>query len=173
MKVVLAGASGFLGQALARDLITHGHRLVQLVRRDPIGPTEIRWRPERGQLDPATIAGADAVIGLSGAGIEDRRWNSAYKQVLRDSRVRPTATIATTIAGLPAAERPRVLISASAVGFYGERDDDELTEQSSRGRGYLADLVGDWEGRPGPPRKPEYASSPYVPGSCWPDPEGC
>lgn len=145
MKVVLAGASGFLGRAIMADLISHGHRVSQLVRRSPSAGHEVEWHPERGELDPAALAGADAVISLSGAGISDKRWSAAYKRELRDSRVQPTTTIATTIAGLDAAVRPPALLSASAIGFYGERGDEPLPEGATKGAGFLADLVLDWE----------------------------
>jgi uncharacterized protein (TIGR01777 family) len=145
VKVVLAGASGFLGQALARDLIAHGHRIVTLVRRPPRSGTEVEWRPERGELDPAALAGSDAVVSLSGAGIADKRWTDAYKKTLLDSRVQPTTTIATTLAGLDPERRPGVFLSASAIGFYGERGDEVLAEGSARGSGFLPELVVQWE----------------------------
>lgn len=145
MKVVLAGASGFLGRAIMADLISHGHRVSQLVRRPPSAGHEVEWHPERGELDPAALAGADAVISLSGAGISDKRWSEAYKRELRDSRVQPTTTIATTLAGLDPAERPGTLLSASAIGFYGERGDEPLPEGATKGAGFLADLVLEWE----------------------------
>ena len=145
MKVVLAGASGFLGQAIMADLISHGHRVSQLVRRAPSAAYEVEWHPERGELDPAALAGAAAVISLSGVGISDQRWTPAYKRELRDSRVQPTTTIATTLAGLDDSERPATLLSASAIGFYGERGDEPLPEGAAKGTGFLADLVLDWE----------------------------
>lgn len=145
MKVVLAGASGFLGRAIMADLISHGHRVSQLVRRRPSAAHEVEWHPDRGELDPAALAGADAVISLSGAGISDKRWSEAYKRELRDSRIQPTTTIATTIAGLDPAERPAALLSASAIGFYGERGDEPLPEGATKGDGFLADLVLEWE----------------------------
>ncbi len=145
MKVVLAGASGFLGKALTTDLRAHGHEIVSLVRRTPTNPQEREWHPERAELDPAVLAGADAVICLSGAGISDKRWNAAYKRELRDSRIQPTSTIAATLAGLDEAERPKTFLSASAIGFYGERGDQPLPEGASRGEGFLANLVVEWE----------------------------
>ncbi|CAN5406141.1 TIGR01777 family oxidoreductase [soil metagenome] len=145
MKVVLAGGSGFLGQAIAQDLILHGHRITSLVRRAPSSPSEVQWYPERGELDPGALAGADAVISLSGAGIGDKRWTPEYKRLLLESRVQPTTTIATTLAGLDPAQRPGVLLSASAIGYYGERGDQPLPEGAARGTGFLADLVLQWE----------------------------
>ncbi|MEO6500729.1 MAG: TIGR01777 family oxidoreductase [Jatrophihabitantaceae bacterium] len=145
MKVVVAGASGFLGKALVTDLRGHGHQVSTLVRRSPVSESEFEWHPERGELDPLTLAGADAVISLSGAGIADKRWTPAYQQVLVQSRVQPTTTLARTMAGLPAELRPGSFLSASAVGYYGERGDEPLTESSAAGTGFLADLVREWE----------------------------
>jgi uncharacterized protein len=150
VKVVMAGASGFLGRAIAKDLIQHGHRITTLVRRPASTPAEFEWHPERGELDPSVFAAADAVISLSGAGIGDKRWTPEYKQVLRESRVQPTTTIATTLAGLPEHRRPTVFLSASAIGFYGERGDQPLPEGAARGMGFLAELVAEWEGATAP-----------------------
>jgi len=146
VKVIIAGASGFLGHALQRELIANGHRVSVLVRRPAQSATEIEWHPERHLLAPATLADADAVIGLSGAGIEGKRWNPAYKKLLRDSRVDATTTIANALAALEESRRPAVFVSASAVGYYGERGDEVLDEAAGRGEGFLADLVAEWEG---------------------------
>lgn len=145
MKVLIAGASGFLGKALAADLATHGHSVNTLVRRPATSASEFEWHPERGELDSATLQGVDAIISLSGAGIGDKRWNAAYKQELLDSRMQPTATIAATLAGLPPERRPRAFLSASAIGYYGERGDQPLSETAGVGTGFLADLVQQWE----------------------------
>ena len=106
MRIVMAGASGFLGTHLSRRLTQDGHEIVQLVRREPFGPEQRRWWPERGELDPAALADADAVINLAGAGVEDKRWTESYKDIMRSSRLDPTETIAATLAALPADERP-------------------------------------------------------------------
>ncbi|MGX7680495.1 TIGR01777 family oxidoreductase [Jatrophihabitans sp. DSM 45814] len=145
MKVVLAGASGFLGQAVAKDLILHGHRITALVRRAASSPAESEWHPEQEVLDPAALAGADAVISLSGAGIGDKRWTPGYKQVLLQSRLQPTGTIARALAAMSPEDRPGVWLSASAIGFYGERGDQPLPEDAAAGTGFLADLVSQWE----------------------------
>jgi uncharacterized protein (TIGR01777 family) len=145
VKVVLAGASGFLGQALAQDLISHGHRITRLVRRPPDSATEVEWHPERGALDPESLAGADAIISLSGAGIGDKRWTPEYKRILHDSRVQPTQTIAAALASLDPARRPKSLISASAIGYYGERGEQPLPESATTGTGFLAEMVAHWE----------------------------
>ena len=145
MKVVLAGASGFLGSALQADLASHGHTITTLVRRAPADSSEVRWDPAAGELDPAVLAGADAVISLSGVGISDKRWTPAYKKLLLTSRTEPTGTIARTLAALPEADRPGTWLSASAVGYYGERGDQSLPEGAAAGTGFLAKLVVDWE----------------------------
>jgi len=146
MKVLIAGASGFLGHALRAELIAHRHLVHTLVRHAPRSKNEIEWHPERGELDPAVLRGFGAVIGLSGAGIGDKRWTPEYKQTLIDSRVQPTALLATTLASLPADQRPKTFISASAIGVYGERGDQVLPESAAAGTGFLADLVVKWEG---------------------------
>lgn len=146
MKVLVAGASGFLGQALSKELIAHRYLVHTLVRRAPTAGTELEWHPERGELDPAVLRGFGAVIGLSGVGISDKRWTPAYKQRLLDSRVQPTSTIASALAELPEAERPAVFINASAIGYYGDRGDQPLSESATAGSGFLADLVLQWEG---------------------------
>lgn len=145
MKLVLAGASGFLGTALMADLRDAGHQVHTLVRRRPAGGTEFEWHPERGELDPQVLSGSDAVICLSGAGIADKRWTEDYQQELVQSRLQPTSTIARTLAELPPEQRPATFVSASAIGYYGERGDQPLPETAVAGTGFLADLVRRWE----------------------------
>jgi uncharacterized protein (TIGR01777 family) len=150
VRLTLAGASGFLGQALLGRLSEDGHQVQLLVRRPPQLPTESEWHPETGELDPAALAGQDAVISLSGAGIGDKRWTRSYKRLLLDSRLQPTSTIANTIARLTESERPAAFISASAIGYYGDRGDEPLSESAGQGSGYLADLVSQWEAATAP-----------------------
>ncbi|HEY0168957.1 MAG TPA: TIGR01777 family oxidoreductase [Jatrophihabitans sp.] len=145
MKVVVAGASGFIGKALVIDLRGHGHEVSTLVRRSPASESEFQWHPERGELDPLALGDADAVISLSGAGVGDKRWNEAYRQVLVQSRVQPTTTIARALAELPAELRPQSFLSASAIGYYGDRGDEPLPESATGGAGFMADLVRRWE----------------------------
>jgi uncharacterized protein (TIGR01777 family) len=147
MRVLIAGASGFLGTKLVRDLTTGGHEVRRLVRRPPRGADETRWDPARGQLDASTVESADAVINLSGANI-NRRWTEAYKRKLVDSRVSATTTLATAIAG--ADRKPAVLVSASGVHAYGDPGDRPVDEQSPRGTGFLADLCRKWEAATAP-----------------------
>jgi uncharacterized protein (TIGR01777 family) len=145
VNVLIAGASGFLGRALTRELTEHGHRVHALVRRPAKTSSEIEWHPDRGSIDPDTLRGYAAVIGLSGAGIGDRRWTPAYKQVLVDSRVQPIGVLAKALAFLPIAQRPQTFLSASAVGYYGNRGDELLPETGGAGSGFLAELVVRWE----------------------------
>jgi len=149
MKYVLAGASGFLGQALARDLSADGHDVVRLVRRTPSSPGELRWDPARGELDVAAIADADVLINLAGANI-GRPWTPTYRKTLRESRVTTTATLANAAAQL---ERRPTLITQSGIGGYGlDRGTEILTEDTPLGDGFLADVVRVWEGALAPAR---------------------
>jgi uncharacterized protein (TIGR01777 family) len=150
MKVVLAGSSGLLGSHLRQRLVGDGHEIVQLVRRPPTDRSEQPWQPDTGDLDPAVLAGADAVVNLAGAGIEDKRWNEAFKQLLITSRVRPTGTLARAIAGLSESDRPKVMVSASAIGFYGETGDALVEEDTPAGTGFFPGLCQAWEAATGP-----------------------
>ena len=142
MKIIISGASGLIGKPLVKKLSLAGHEVVQLVRRIP-NANESRWNPATGQIDASVIDGADAVIHLSGAGIGDRRWTTKYKQELVESRTKSTALLASTIANC--ATKPSVFLSGSAIGIYGPRGDEELTEQSSNGSSFLADICKQWE----------------------------
>jgi uncharacterized protein len=147
MRVVLAGASGLIGTALRDSLRADGHPVTALVRRAP-AEGEARWDPGRHELDPAVLAGADAVVCLSGAGVGDHRWTDSYKQVLLRSRLDSVGTIADTLAGLD--DGPPVLVSASAVGYYGDTGEREVDENGPRGAGFLAELCEQWEAATGP-----------------------
>lgn len=143
MRVVVAGSHGLIGSALVEHLRTDGHDVRRLVRREPRGDGEIGWDPDAGRLDPAHLAGADAVVNLGGAGVGDRRWTEAYRRTILQSRTRPTALLARTMGQAP--DGPRILLQGSAVGYYGDRGDEVLTEASPRGAGFLADVVEAWE----------------------------
>jgi uncharacterized protein (TIGR01777 family) len=145
MRILMAGASGFLGTRLADRLRGAGHDVTLLVRRPAQRPDEATWQPSQGQLDPHLVAGMDAVINLAGAGVGDKRWTAAYKGLIRSSRVDSTGTIARTIAQLPAEDRPRTLLQSSAVGWYGDTGDREVTEEAPAGSGFLADVCRVWE----------------------------
>jgi uncharacterized protein (TIGR01777 family) len=148
MRVVLTGASGLIGTALADSLRADRHAVTRLVRRAQSGADEVSWRPDKGELDPAALAGADAVVCLSGAGVGDRRWTAAYKATLLSSRLDSVGTVARTMAGLDSG--PRVLLSASAVGYYGDTGDREVDESAPRGAGFLAEMCGHWEAATAP-----------------------
>ncbi|MFI9640238.1 TIGR01777 family oxidoreductase [Micromonospora sp. NPDC051925] len=145
MRILMAGASGFLGTRLVDRLTADGHQVTRLVRRSPRTPDERRWDPAAGQLDPAVVAGAEAVVNLAGAGVGDKRWSDDYRRVIRSSRVDSTTTLAVTIAGLPAADRPRALLNASAVGWYGNTGDRVVEEDAPAGEGFLSDVCRVWE----------------------------
>ncbi len=141
MRVVVAGASGFVGGHLVPALRAAGHDVTTLVRRAPRSSGEAAWDPVSGLLPAAPVRSADVVINLCGAGVGDRRWTSARKRELRDSRLGPTRLLA------QACRRHSVpaLINASAVGYYGDRGDEVLTEADGPGDGFLARLCVDWE----------------------------
>jgi uncharacterized protein len=145
MRILLAGASGFLGTRLVEHLRGQGHEITRLVRRPARSADEVPWQPSAGQLDPAPVAAADAVINLAGAGVGDKRWTASYKSRLRSSRVDSTGTIARAIKNLPAADRPSVLLNASAVGWYGDTGDRVVTEDAPAGTTFLADVCRVWE----------------------------
>lgn len=148
MRVAVSGASGFIGSALVPHLRSAGHDVVRLVRRESASADEIRWDPARGTVDLDRLAGVDAVVNLSGAGVGDHRWTDAYKRQILDSRVDSTRTIATAMAGLD--PRPRVLVSASAIGYYGDTGDRVVDENAPAGQGFLADVVQAWEAAAAP-----------------------
>jgi uncharacterized protein (TIGR01777 family) len=148
MQVAITGASGLIGRALAGSLRADGHTVRPLVRRPSDDPGAVRWDPAAGTIDAAALEGVDAVVNLAGAGIGDKRWSEDRKRELHDSRTRSTDLLARTLAGL--ARRPGVLLSGSAIGFYGSRGDDVLTEVSAPGDDFLAGLVADWEGAAAP-----------------------
>jgi uncharacterized protein (TIGR01777 family) len=143
MKIVLSGGSGLIGTALLPVLQQSGHEVIRLVRHEPSSPGEVRWDPLNGRLNPADLEGVDAAIHLSGAGVGSRRWTKAYRRTLLDSRVKSTTLLAQTLAKL--SPQPKVLLSGSAVGYYGDTGDELLDESGRRGKGFLADLVLDWE----------------------------
>ncbi len=142
MRVVISGSSGLIGRSVAAALGARGDVVTSLVRRPPT-TGEARWDPEAQSIDAGALEGADAVVHLAGAGIGDRRWSAARRREIVSSRVQATTLLARAVAALD--PRPTVLVSASAVGFYGDRGDEQLTEDSEGGEGFLADLCRDWE----------------------------
>lgn len=141
MRIVAAGVSGFIGTRLLAALHEQGHQVVQLVRRKSNGLDEVRWDPDAGDFGDEVLDGADAVINLCGVGVGDKRWTDDYRTLIRTSRVRPTELIA---AGC-AKHRVPVLVNASAIGVYGHRGDEELTERSTPGDDFFGHVCRDWE----------------------------
>ncbi|WP_336922305.1 TIGR01777 family oxidoreductase [Aquipuribacter sp. SD81] len=148
MKVAVTGASGLIGSALVPALRTSGHEVVRLVRRAARAADEVSWDPEAGTVDLAGLAGTDAVVHLAGAGVGDKRWTAAYKETILRSRVDGTRTVVRAVTQLDPA--PRVLLSGSAVGYYGDRGEEVLLEGAARGDGFLADVVEAWEAETAP-----------------------
>ncbi|GAB2557976.1 TIGR01777 family oxidoreductase [Leucobacter ruminantium] len=142
-RIVVAGASGLIGGALVHALRVDGFRVVRLVRREAHGPDEIEWLRSGEPLPPDALAGAAAVVGLNGASIGRLPWTPAYRDTLRRSRIDSTRTLAAALRQL-GDEAPR-FISGSAVGFYGDRPGERLTETSGAGGTFLAELCREWE----------------------------
>ncbi|MFD5585974.1 TIGR01777 family oxidoreductase [Streptomyces sp. NPDC014802] len=149
-RIAVAGASGLIGSALVRSLTAEGHHVVRLVRREPAGPDEARWDPERSFVDTAALEGCDAVVNLAGAGIGDRRWTDAYKALVRSSRVGGTRTLARAVASLD--RPPRVFVNGSAIGIYGDTGDRPVDEDAAPGTGFLPELCVEWEAATEPAR---------------------
>ncbi len=150
MRVLISGASGLLGTALTRALRSDGHETPALVRRAP-RDGEVQWDP-RQPLDPAKLAGCDAVVHLAGKNIAGR-WTEKFKQEVLESRAAGTRTLATAAAeSFRQTGQPRVFVSASGVGYYGNRGDEVLTEESAAGAGFLAEVCKQWEAATDPAR---------------------
>jgi len=149
MEVVLAGGSGLIGSALARSLRADGHRVKTLVRHAASGPDVDSWDPSAGLLDPQFLAGADAVVCLSGVGVGDHRWTDDYKRQILASRVDTVGTVARSLAEYGG---PRVFIAASAVGYYGDTGDREVAEDAPSGDTFLAGVCRQWEAAADPAR---------------------
>ncbi|MEU4739614.1 TIGR01777 family oxidoreductase [Actinosynnema sp. NPDC023658] len=146
MRVVIAGSSGLIGTSLVAALRGAEHEVLRLVRRRPSAPDERGWDPPAGRIDAGALDGVDAVVNLCGAGVGDKRWSDARKQVLLDSRTVPTEVLAAAVAerGVP------VLVNASAIGYYGDTGDEVVDETSPSGSGFLAGLCRQWEAATGP-----------------------
>lgn len=152
MKIAVTGASGLIGGALLTALRADGHEVIQLVRRTPRTAEEHRWDPQLRQIDPTVLAEVDAVVNLAGTPIRPRPFTSGYKAQLTSSRLDSTTTISEALAEAAAADpgRPRVLLSASAVGFYGDTGSRAVTEQDPAGADFLAQLCAQWEAATAP-----------------------
>lgn len=148
MKVIVTGSTGLVGRALVRSLLSDGHEVTRLVRggaqefRAP-GTKAVQWEPEKGFVSAAELEGHDAAVHLAGDPIAEGRWDEEKKRRIRESRVKGTRLLAETLAGL--SEKPRVLVSASATGFYGDRGEEVLHEESASGEDFLSEVCREWE----------------------------
>ncbi len=143
MKIAVTGASGLIGSGLVPALRADGHEVLRLVRRPTRSADEARWDPAAGAVDRTALAGVEAVVHLAGAGVGDHRWTDAYKREIRGSRVSGTTAISEAMAAL--SPRPRVLLSGSAIGWYGDTGDRVVDESEPAGSGFLAETVQAWE----------------------------
>jgi uncharacterized protein len=143
MKILISGSTGLVGSALVPTFQSSGHDVVRLVRSSNSGAGSIAWNPMSGQLSAANLEGIDAAVHLAGENIAARRWTPAQKTLIRESRVAGTRLLAETLAKLK--EPPKTLVCASAIGFYGDRSDQRLNEDSPPGTGFLADTCREWE----------------------------
>lgn len=151
MKVAITGSSGLIGTAIAASLRADGHQVVRLVRRPPSGADEVRWDPRAADAGDPPLHGIDACVHLAGAGVGDHRWTSRYKAEIRASRVLATRALSNALARLRPA--PKVLLAASAIGWYGDTGGAEVTEDTPAGKGFLPRVVADWEAAAEPARQ--------------------
>jgi uncharacterized protein (TIGR01777 family) len=143
MKVLITGASGLVGKALQTSFREKGYEMLLASRSEPAGDEHIQWDAEKGFTEPERLEGIDAVVHLAGESISGLRWTDEKKKAIRDSRVLGTRSVVEAISKLK--HRPHVFVSASAIGFYGERGDEELTESSSAGDDFLSSVAREWE----------------------------
>jgi uncharacterized protein (TIGR01777 family) len=150
MRILVTGSTGLVGSALVRELTAAGHRVLRLVRTPPQSADDVHWDPAAGRLDTAKLHDLEAVVHLAGESIAEGRWDAAKKARIRDSRVVGTSFLAESLALLP--QLPKALVCASAVGYYGDRGDEVLREDSAPGTGFLADVCRAWEAAADPAR---------------------
>ncbi|MGH9453685.1 MAG: TIGR01777 family oxidoreductase [Terriglobia bacterium] len=143
MRVLISGASGLVGTSLIPSLTTGGHSVVRLVRSGKAAAATIHWNPAEGKIDPASLESFDAVVHLAGENIAGARWTAGQKRKILESRAGPTRLLCETLAGLNAP--PKALVSASAIGYYGDRGDEVLDESSQPGVGFLPSVCRAWE----------------------------
>ena len=149
MRIAVSGSTGLVGSEVVTVLSAEGHEVFRLVRRVPApGEKAVRWDPGKGEIDAAGLEGFDAVIHLAGENVGSGRWNAARKAAIRDSRVIGTRLLCDTLAGL--AQPPKTLVCASAIGIYGDRGEDALTEESPPAAGFLPGVCREWEAASGP-----------------------
>ena len=148
MKIIVTGSTGLVGRAYVRSLLAEGHNVTRLVRGDAQtfrapGTTAVRWDPEAGTIDGAALEGHDAAVHLAGESVSEGSWTEEKKRRILDSRAKGTRLLAETLAALE--RKPNVLVSASAIGFYGSRGDETLTESSASGDDFLSEVCREWE----------------------------
>jgi uncharacterized protein (TIGR01777 family) len=141
MKIAIAGSSGLIGTALVESLRADGHEVIRLVRRKSVATSEVTWDPANKQIDLPSLSGVEVLINLAGAGVGNQRWTKKYKKLILSSRVQSTKTLANAALTI----KPKVLINASAIGFYGDTGSREVNEDSAPGSGFLANVVKAWE----------------------------
>ncbi len=142
-SIAITGASGLIGTALAHRLATDGHRVLRFTRQSSSGADSIAWNPKDGSIEADKLRGVDAVVHLAGAGIGDKRWTTDYKREILESRTKSTSLLSSALADL--SDGPKVLLSGSAIGIYGESESSTFTEDSPAGQGFLADVCVQWE----------------------------
>ena len=161
MKILVSGSGGMVGSALLPVLRAAGHQVTRLVRRPsaPLGPEDstVQWNPETGELDGSRLEGIEAVVHLAGENIAARRWTPAQKARIRDSRVQGTARLSERLANLT--QPPATLVAASAIGYYGDRGEELLNEDSSSGDDFLSEVCRQWEAALPPPRQKKASGS--------------
>jgi uncharacterized protein len=143
LNILITGATGLIGSALASYFVKNQHRVIRLVRRISAGTDEITWNPSSGILDKSALEGLDAVVHLAGANIAAGRWTAEKKRRIRESRIAGTRLLSQSLAHL--FDPPKVFVSVSAIGYYGNRGEEELDEVSGMGKGFLPELCREWE----------------------------
>lgn len=150
MRIAITGASGLIGTALVKSLTNDGHEVIKLVRNPSSSPDEVRWDVTQGVENTVKLNGIDAMVHLAGAGVGDKRWSEQYKTEIKNSRVIGTQTIARAMANLP--QPPKVMISASAIGWYGDTGSEKVDERDAAAAGFLPEVVRLWEQAADPAR---------------------
>jgi len=149
VKIAITGASGLIGRALTTSLVADGHQVIPVVRRpNPATPDAIEWNPAAGTIEASKFEGVDGVVHLAGAGIGDKRWSDSYKREILESRTKGTEILARSLASLSAP--PSVMVSGSAIGFYGDTGDTAVDESASAGDDFLAEVCVAWEAAAAP-----------------------
>lgn len=143
MKILISGSHGLVGEALIKSLTNDSHEIVRLVRRERSGASEVEWHPNQGRIAAEQLEGLDVVVHLAGENIASGRWTEEKKRAIRESRVKGTSLLSEALGRL--SKPPAVFLSASAIGYYGDRGDELLTEQSGPGDGFLPSVCIEWE----------------------------